>query len=124
MNIFDELNQANRTYCMAHGLSSAELYGTEPNQAELDTHRLIQAGVPADSICWDDMSETEHKIHDLVSKMWREALINDTVDDWRDVQIMLNGAIHTAHMLHAYLLQRDLEHIRQVAFYHQLESLK
>lgn len=122
MNIFDELNQANRAYCLAHGFSTAELYGIEPNQAELDTHKLIQAGVPAESICWDDMNETERQIQELVCDMWSEALIDDTFDDWRDVHIMLGGAIHVASMLNAYRLKTDLESVREFAFYHKLES--
>ena len=49
MYLFDEINHTNRAYCASMGLSAAELYGTKPNQAEVETHELIAAGVPAQS---------------------------------------------------------------------------
>lgn len=49
MNLFAEISRTNAAYCAARGLSAAELYGTEPNAAELETHELIAAGVPAQS---------------------------------------------------------------------------
>ena len=49
MNLFAEIATTNRAYCHAHGLSAAELYGTAPNSAEVETSRLIAAGVPAES---------------------------------------------------------------------------
>lgn len=47
--LFDELNRVNATYCAAHGMAAVELYGTEPNRAEFETHRLIASGVPSES---------------------------------------------------------------------------
>lgn len=49
MNLFTELSQVNRAYCASLGLAAAELYGTAPNSAEVETSRLIAAGVPAES---------------------------------------------------------------------------
>lgn len=49
LNIFAEIARTNAAYCAAHGLSGAELYGTAPNEAELETHRLIASGVPAEA---------------------------------------------------------------------------
>lgn len=46
---FQSLNDANRVQCARLGLSAAELYGTEPNAAEVETHDLIAAGVPAEA---------------------------------------------------------------------------
>jgi len=45
---FAEIAKTNRAYCAARGLSAAELYGTEPNAAEVETSRLIAQGVPAE----------------------------------------------------------------------------
>ena len=37
INFFTELSATNRAHCAAHGFSSAELYGTPPNEAEFET---------------------------------------------------------------------------------------
>ena len=37
INFFAELSATNRAHCAAHGFSSAELYGTPPNEAEFET---------------------------------------------------------------------------------------
>lgn len=50
LNFFTELSRTNAVYCAAHGLSTAELYGTAPNVAEIETHNLIEAGVPAEAV--------------------------------------------------------------------------
>lgn len=49
IDFFAELNATTRAHCDAHGFSSAELYGTPPNEAEYETHELIAAGVPSQS---------------------------------------------------------------------------
>lgn len=49
MNLFHEIANTNRAYCAARGMATAEMYGTEPNRAEFETHRLIAAGVPSES---------------------------------------------------------------------------
>lgn len=49
LDFFAELSAANRAHCAALGLSAAELYGTEPNAAEVEIHDLIAAGVPAEA---------------------------------------------------------------------------
>lgn len=49
MNFFAEIAATNAAYCHAHGLTAAELYGTPINEAELETHRNIAAGVPAEA---------------------------------------------------------------------------
>lgn len=49
LELFSELDRTNAAYCRALGFSSAELYGTPPNPAELSTHRLIAAGVPSEA---------------------------------------------------------------------------
>lgn len=49
MNIFSEISRTNAAYCAAHGLSAAELYGTEPNADEIEVHDLIESGVPAEA---------------------------------------------------------------------------
>ena len=46
---FQEISRTNAAYCASRGLSAAELYGTPINEAELDTHRNIAAGVPAEA---------------------------------------------------------------------------
>ena len=37
MNLFHEIAITNAAYCHAHGMSAAELYGTQPCQAEFET---------------------------------------------------------------------------------------
>lgn len=49
MNLFSEISRTNAAYCAARGLSAADLYGTPPNEAEIETHELIAAGVPAEA---------------------------------------------------------------------------
>lgn len=49
MNLFQEISRTNAAYCASMGLSTAELYGTEPNAAEVEVHELIEAGVPAEA---------------------------------------------------------------------------
>lgn len=46
---FQAIQSANRAHCAALGLSAAELYGTEPNAAEIEVHDLIESGVPAEA---------------------------------------------------------------------------
>ena len=47
MNLFHEIARTNAAYCASLGFSVDEIYGIQPNDAELETHRLIAAGVPA-----------------------------------------------------------------------------
>lgn len=58
MNLFAEIERTNLAYCESLGLPSdaytrplavAEVYGTPPNAAEIETHNLIEAGVPAEA---------------------------------------------------------------------------
>lgn len=46
---FKEVAITTRAHCAAHGFCTAELYGTPINAEELETHRLIAAGVPAEA---------------------------------------------------------------------------
>lgn len=46
---FQSVADANRARCAVLGLSAAELYGTEPNAAEIEVSRLIGLGVPAEA---------------------------------------------------------------------------
>ena len=47
MNLFHEIARTNAAYCAGLGISVPDVYGTQINEAELETHRLIAAGVPA-----------------------------------------------------------------------------
>ena len=49
INFFAEISRTNAAYCAAHGLSVGEAYGVPPNEAEVETHDLIAAGVPAEA---------------------------------------------------------------------------
>lgn len=46
---FQSIADANRAQCAALGLSACEMYGTPINAAEVRTHELIAAGVPAEA---------------------------------------------------------------------------
>ncbi len=48
-SFFKSIADANRAYCAMLGLSTAELYGTAPNQSEIEVHDLIESGVPAEA---------------------------------------------------------------------------
>lgn len=75
MNLFQEITRTNRAYCQAHGLSAAELYGTAPNESELETHRLIASGVPAEAagmFSQDRMEAERLRLRKIVVRQQRD----------------------------------------------------
>ena len=73
MNLFAEISRTNAAYCSARGLSAAELYGTEPNEAEVETSRLIRQGVPAESAgsFLDRIKDDDLRIRKIVVRQQR-----------------------------------------------------
>lgn len=75
MNLFQEIATTNAAYCAARGLSAVELYGTAPNEAELETHRLIASGVPAESagmFSQDRMEAERLRLRKIVVRQQRD----------------------------------------------------
>lgn len=68
---FDAITTTNRAYCAARGMSAGELYGTPPNVAELETHRLMAAGVSADPY-FESVKADRLRLRKLVVKLQRK----------------------------------------------------